>query len=236
MVIRSISDIGKYRKTNDDFSYYDEHKGLLLMADGMGGYAGGRIASSIAAQVFSDHFTTVEEETYRDDLTELFRLCNDEIVAAAKKDQRYREMGTTLTVLVAAKERYYIGHVGDSRAYLLRNGRLKCLTEDHNMVTKLLKTGQINEKEAKKHPGRSMLTRVIGRNPMCGIDFFDGDLKTDDMIFLCTDGISGYLLDKEISTLLRKNENIEDILHHVVKKVLDRGGEDNITAILAKNC
>lgn len=236
MVIHSITDIGKHRKTNDDISYYDEHKGLLLIADGMGGYAGGGVASAIAAQVFSDHFTAVAEETYRDDLTALFRLCNDEIVAAAKKDQRYRDMGTTLTVFVAAGTRYYIGHVGDSRAYLFRDGSLKCLTEDHNMVTKLLKTGQISEKEAKKHPGRSMLTRVIGRNPMCGIDFFDGDLQSADMIFLCTDGISGFLLDQEISALLKKNETSEDILSHVVKKVLDRGGEDNITAILAKNC
>lgn len=235
MVIRSISDIGNHRKTNDDSCYYDENKGLLLIADGMGGYAGGRVASSIAAQVFSDCFASLNEETYRDDLTELFRLCNNEIVAAAKKEYRFRDMGTTLTVLCVVNQRYYVGHAGDSRAYLFRNGRLKCLTEDHNMVTKLIKTGQITEKEAKKHPGRSMLTRVIGRNPMCGIDFYDGDLKTDDMIFLCTDGISGYLLDKEISALLRKNEDIEDILKHVVKKVLDCGGEDNITAILAKN-
>lgn len=236
MVIRSITDIGNHRKTNDDSCYYNENMGLMLMADGMGGYAGGEIASSIAVKIFKDHFMGVTEKTYRDDLTDMFRMCNDEIIAEGKRDPRFRDMGTTLTVMCVADDRYYIAHVGDSRAYLFHNGRLKHLTEDHNMVNMLLKTGQITEKEAKKHPGKSLLTRVLGRNPICEIDFYEGDLQANDVIFMCTDGVSGFLLDKEISALLRKNEDMGDILNHFVKKVLDRGGEDNITAILAKNC
>lgn len=236
MVIRSITDIGNRRKTNDDSCYYNVNKGLMLMADGMGGYAGGEIASSIPVKIFKDHFMGVTEKTYRDDLKDMFRMCNDEIIAEAKRDPRFRDMGTTLTAMCVADGRYYIAHVGDSRAYLFRDGRLKRLTEDHNMVNMLLKTGQITEKEAKKHPGKSMLTRVLGRSPICEIDFYDGDLQASDVIFMCTDGVSGFLLDKEISALLRKNEDMEDILNHFVKKVLDRGGEDNITAILAKNC
>jgi protein phosphatase len=145
-------------------------------------------------------------------------------------------MGTTLTVLCVKDDRYYIGHVGDSRAYLIRKGKIKCLTEDHNMVTMLLKSGQITEKEAKYHPGKSMLTRVLGRKPMCEIDFYEGDLKKNDIIFMCTDGISGYLLDKEIVELIKNNKSMEQKLELFVKKVLDRGGEDNMTAILAKNC
>ena len=236
MVIRSITDIGNHRKTNDDSCYYDEEKAWMLIADGMGGYAGGRIASAITVNVFKDHFHGVSAESYREDLSEMFQLCNSEILAAAQKDTLYREMGTTLTVLAAQDNRYYIAHIGDSRAYLYRRGKLKRLTEDHNVVAMLEKSGQITEKEAKTHPGKSMLTRVMGRKPMGEIDFYEGELKKNDLLLLCTDGISGYLEDREIAAFLKNNDEIEKKLENLVKKVLDQSGEDNITAILAKNC
>lgn len=236
MVIRAITDIGNHRKTNDDSCYYDEEKEWMLIADGMGGYAGGRIASASTVSIFKDHFMGVTSETYRSDLTELFRLCNSEILEKAKENRDYRDMGTTLTVFCVKDNRYYIGHIGDSRAYLYRRGKLKRLTEDHNIVAMLEKTGQISEKEAKSHPGRNMLTRVMGRNPMCEIDFYDGDLKKNDLILLCTDGISGYLEDREIAELIKSNGELEQTLDNLVKKVLDQSGQDNITAILAKNC
>ncbi len=234
MVIRSITDIGNDRDYTDDSCYYDEKKGLMVMADGMGGYAGGRVASAIAVKIFATHYIGVTEETYQRDLTDLFTICNDEIVAEAKKDPLYSEMGTTLTTLCFHEDRYYIGHIGDSRAYLCRGGKLRRLTEDHNMVGALLKSGQISKKEAHKPPGRNMLTRVIGRKPLPEIDFYSGDAQKNDIFLLCTDGMSGYLDDKRMAAIIKGNNNLEHALNTMVKKVLDRGGKDNITAILAK--
>ncbi|MGN1011404.1 MAG: protein phosphatase 2C domain-containing protein, partial [Clostridia bacterium] len=185
MLIRSITDIGNDRNYNDDSCYYDERKELMVMADGMGGYSGGRVASAIAVKIFQTHYMGITEETYQQDLKDLFMMCNQEIISAAKRNENYKEMGTTLTVLCFHEDRYYIGHVGDSRAYLCRGGKLTRLTNDHNLVGELLKSGQISKKDAQHHPGKNMLTRVVGRNPLSEIDFYTGEARKDDLYLLC---------------------------------------------------
>lgn len=233
MLIRSITDIGNNRNYNDDSCFYDEKKQIMVIADGMGGYSGGRVASAAAVRIFQTHYLEVSSETYRDDLKDLFSMCNDEVVEIAKRHSEYHSMGTTLTALCFHENHYYIGHVGDSRAYLLRNGKLYRLTEDHNIAGELLKNGTISQKEMQKHPGKNMLTRVIGRNPLSEIAYYSGDVYPDDVFLLCTDGISGYLDDKKIAAII-KNGNLEQALNQLVKKVLDCKGKDNLTAILAK--
>ena len=161
VMIKSITEIGKYRDYNDDSCYYDERKGLMVMADGMGGYAGGSLASSIAVDIFKNHFIGVSRESYKTDLTDMFSICNDEILSEAKRKPAYSEMGTTLTVICFDEGRYYIAHIGDSRAYLFRKGRLTRLTEDHNMVGELLRSGQISMRDAQHHPGKNMLNDGI---------------------------------------------------------------------------
>ena len=234
MLIRSITDIGNDRNYNDDSCYYDERKELMVMADGMGGYSGGRVASAIAVKIFQTHYMGITEETYQQDLKDLFMMCNQEIISAAKRNENYKEMGTTLTVLCFHEDRYYIGHVGDSRAYLCRGGKLTRLTNDHNLVGELLKSGQISKKDAQHHPGKNMLTRVVGRNPLSEIDFYTGEARKDDLYLLCTDGISGYLDDRKIAGIIKNSNHLEQSLNLLVKKVLDRKGRDNLTAILAK--
>ena len=233
MMIRSITDIGNDRNYNDDSCFYDEKKELMVIADGMGGYSGGRFASAAAVKIFQKHYMGVTEETYQNDLKDLFVMCNEEIIDAAKRNNEFSDMGTTLTALCFHEDRYYIGHIGDSRAYLYRDGKLIRLTEDHNVVGELLKNGRISQKEALKHPGKNMLTRVLGRNPLSEIAFYSGEAMKNDIFLLCTDGISGYLDDKKIASII-KNSNLEQSLNNLVKKVLDRKGKDNITAILAK--
>lgn len=234
MIIRSITDIGNDRNYNDDSCYYDEKKELMVMADGMGGYSGGRVASTIAVNIFKTHYMGVTEESYQQDLKDLFVMCNQEILDTAKRNGNYREMGTTLTALCFHEDRYYIGHVGDSRAYLYRNGKLIRLTSDHNLVGELLKSGQISKKEAQHHPGRNMLTRVLGRSPLSEIDFYTGEAVKNDLYLLCTDGISGYLEDKKIASVIKNSNHLEQSLNVLVKKVLDLKGRDNLTAILGK--
>ncbi len=234
VMIKSITEIGNYRDYNDDSCYYDERKGLMVMADGMGGYAGGSLASSIAVDVFKKYFIGVSPETYKTDLTDLFSICNDEILSEAKRKPAYSEMGTTLTVICFESGRYYIAHIGDSRAYLFRKGKLTRLTEDHNMVGELLRSGQISKRDAQHHPGKNMLTKVIGRKPLSEISFYSGKIMKDDLFLLCTDGMSGYLDDKKIAAVIKYNYSLEQILNQLVEKVLDREGKDNITAIIAK--
>lgn len=234
MLFRSITDIGNYRDYNDDSCYYDEKKGLMVIADGMGGYAGGRVASALAVKIFQNHYIGVSEATYRRDLTDLFAMCNQDVMEAAKRANSYSEMGTTLTAICFQEDRYYVGHIGDSRAYLFRNGKLTRLTEDHNMVGELLRSGQISKKDALKHPGKNMLTRVIGRMPLSKIDFTAGDTEEGDIFLLCTDGITGYLDDKRIAATIKNSYNLEQTLNILVDKVLDRKGTDNITAIIGK--
>ena len=233
MLIRSLTDIGHHRDYNDDSCYYDENKELMVIADGMGGYSGGRIASATAVKIFQNHFIGISAETYQTDLKDLFVICNNEVVETAKRNAEYSEMGTTLTAMCFDEDHYYIAHIGDSRAYLYRDGKLLRLTEDHNMANELLKNGSISPKDVQKHPGKNMLTRVVGRNPLCEIDFYSGEAYKNDIFFMCTDGISGYLDDKKIAGII-KNSNIEQALNTLVKKVLDRDGKDNLTAILAK--
>ena len=233
MLIRTITDIGNDRNYNDDSCFYDEKKNLMVIADGMGGYSGGRIASATAVEIFRKHYMGITEESYKDDLKDLFLMCNNEVIETAKRHKEYSDMGTTLTALCFHEDRYYIAHMGDSRAYLFRNGKLHRLTEDHNMANELLKSGSISQKDANKHPGKHMLTRVIGRNPLSEIAYYSGETYKDDVFFMCTDGISGYLDDKKIAGII-KNSNLEQALNQLVKKVLDRKGKDNITAMLAK--
>ena len=108
------------------------------------------------------------------------------------------------------------------------------MTNDHNLVGELLKSGQISKKDAQHHPGKNMLTRVVGRNPLSEIDFYTGEARKDDLYLLCTDGISGYLDDKKIAGIIKNSNHLEQSLNLLVKKVLDRKGRDNLTAILAK--
>lgn len=234
MLIKSITDIGNDRDYNDDSCYYDEKKEIMVVADGMGGYAGGRVASAVAVKLFQIHYMGVTEETYQQDFRDLFMMCNQEIIEEAKRNGDYRDMGTTLTVLAFHEERYYIGHVGDSRAYLYRGGKLTRLTNDHNLAAELLRNGQITKKDAQHHPGKSMLTRVLGRLPLSEIDFYSGEAMKDDLYLLCTDGISGYLDDKKIAGIIKNSNHLEQSLNLLVKKVLDRKGRDNLTAILGK--
>lgn len=233
VLIRSITDIGNNRNYNDDSCYYDEKKQIMVIADGMGGYSGGRVASAAAVKIFQNHYLGVSKESYQEDLRELFSMCNDEVIEIAKRHSEYSSMGTTLTALCFQEERYYIGHVGDSRAYLLRDGKLHRLTEDHNIAGELLKSGSISRREMQNHPGKNMLTRVIGRNPLSEIAYYSGEVYPEDIFLLCTDGISGYIDDKKIAAII-KNGNLEQALNQLVKKVLDRKGKDNLTAMLAK--
>ena len=237
MQVYAVSDIGLIRGSNQDAFFCDQEKGLFLIADGMGGYSGGEIASRIAVDVFRDHFVAIGEDGFCAEIGDLIRLANEEICAASQRDESLHNMGTTLLVLATDKKKIHLAHVGDCRAYLLRGNKITQLTSDHNVSGEMLRDGQLTEKEAMHHPGKNLLTRALGRHAMLRVDFIEHDLKKNDYIFLCSDGLTGLVESEEIRQAIKEcGGDLENTCRFLLDIALSRGGDDNITMILLKNC
>lgn len=235
MIVHALTDIGLSRKENEDFYCADKEKGLFVIADGMGGHAGGEVASATAVKVVRDHFMGLTKENYKEVFTNLFTLANNEIYQMGMAKKHLRGMGTTLIALVVYEKRIYIAHVGDSRVYRMRGKIIEQLTDDQNIAGQLLRDGQITEDEAMEHPGQSMLTNVIGTDLEFGIDLMTYDFQKDDTILMCTDGLVGTVKTDEIGNCLLHHKDLAKAGQKLLNTVLQRGGSDNITMILIKN-
>lgn len=236
MRARALSDVGLKRSNNQDSYFYDVNRGLYVIADGMGGYAGGEIASAIVVDVLRKGYTGLHGGNYKDVLDVLLQKANHAVYIKAEKQKELQGMGTTAIVLVTEGNAFYLAHVGDSRAYLIRKDSIQRLSEDHNVSGELMKEGHLTEKEAMRHPGKNMLTRVLGRHPELTADFCEGTLEPDDYILLCSDGLTGLVESEEIAAIVRGGDDLAAALRAMVDLALERGGDDNITAILMKNC
>ncbi|MEG2405948.1 MAG: Stp1/IreP family PP2C-type Ser/Thr phosphatase [Clostridiales bacterium] len=235
MIVHSFTDIGLQRNENEDFYYADKDKGLFLIADGMGGHAGGEVASATAVRVFRDHFIGVTEENFENVFNDLTILANDEIYELSKRNSHLRGMGTTFIALAVHENKIFIAHVGDSRVYMVRDKTISQLTEDQNLAGELLKEGQITEDEAMTHPGKKMLTNALGRHDDFEIDFLSFDFLNNDIILMCTDGLVEFVKSDEIENILNGNKDLAKAGKKLLNLALKRGGEDNITLILIKN-
>ncbi|MEE0776405.1 MAG: Stp1/IreP family PP2C-type Ser/Thr phosphatase [Bacillota bacterium] len=232
----SLTDIGLKRIENEDFYFCDAEKGLFLIADGMGGHAGGEVASATAVKVVRDHFFGVTEENYRKEISGIFRLANQEIYQLAQRKKHLKGMGTTLAAAAVSGEHLFIGYVGDSRVYLYRNGDIRQLTEDQNIAGQLVRSGELTEEEAMEHPGKNLLTNAMGLHPDLEIAFCHEILEKDDILLMCTDGLNSFLSSSELAQIIHKYEkDLSKALDKMLKTALERGGDDNITIILTKN-
>src|SRR5437764_3013480 len=204
---------------------------LFMVADGMGGAAAGELASAICAEAFAeiDLIRSGGDTALRDAI----RTANRRIVERAASDPSAAGMGTTVTAaLVGDDGRVVIANVGDSRAYLLRDGELRRLSEDHSVVAELIASGQISEDEAEHHPQRSVITRVLGAESNVQVDIFWLDAVDGDMLLLCSDGLTTMVAEARIAELLAAGGDCETIARSLVVAALDAGGEDNVTAVL----
>ena len=220
---------GHVRRSNEDS--YLLRGPLFLVADGMGGAAAGEIASRIAAEAFAE----VDLIRMRgvDALQSAIKTANERIQARAAGDPELAGMGTTaIAALVGPDGGVAFGHVGDSRAYLLRDGELRRLTEDHSLVAELVAGGQLSEEEAAGHPQRSVITRALGAEPTVQVDTFVLDPEPGDVVLLCSDGLNTMVSDTRIAELLAADEPAERIVGRLIKAALEGGGEDNVTAIV----
>jgi protein phosphatase len=224
----SVTDTGRRRRHNED-AYVCEPP-LFAVADGMGGAQAGELASGLAAAALRDESSELTGGEQRVD--DLIQEANRRIYERQSQDASASGMGTTITVALVEDGRVAIGHVGDSRAYLIRDRKLEQLTEDHSLVAELVRSGKLSPEEAEGHPQRSVITRALGTDPDVDVDTFSVETKGGDLFLLCSDGLTSMVSDE---TILREVERNRDDLGKAAKALVRAankgGGEDNITVV-----
>ncbi len=225
----ALSDVGRVRKDNQDSGYAGEH--LLVIADGVGGAARGDIASSTAVQILRRL-----DDTPSDDLLEALagaiHRAHDRIAELVEEDPELEGTSTTVTVALFDGNRIGVGHVGDSRGYLLRDGELSQLTKDHTFVQSLIDEGRITEEEARTHPHRNLILRAVDGVHETDPDLFMLELAPGDRILLCSDGASGVLDNDRLADILGTG-TVDYAVVELVRASLDAGSTDNITCVVA---
>jgi len=237
MRVRScaISDVGKKRQKNEDSYLINDELHLFIVADGMGGHAGGEYASRIAITTIEDSFknSAIDSDDEEKLLESAIKVAGQKIVSKAEEDRSLKGMGTTVIALHLSEKRAILGHVGDSRAYLFREGVLEQITEDHSLVNEQVKSGLISEEEAKNHQFKNIITRSLGVTSEVEVDLVSKKLKVGDTFLLCSDGLSNLVDIQEMEKELRERETVL-----AAKAMVDlankRGGDDNITLILVE--
>ena len=221
------TDTGRQRHANED-SYFAQAP-VFAVADGMGGAQAGEVASRIAAGAFEQGFD--QEGSAEGQLKEIAQDANRAIHDLAQKDSSRAGMGTTLTAALVRDDEVALGHVGDSRAYVLRDGELKRLTKDHSLVEELRRQGRLTEEQAEEHPQRSIITRALGPEPEVNVDTMTYPAKDGDVFLLCSDGLTTMVTDEEIRTILLEPRTLRSAVNKLVDAANARGGRDNITAV-----
>ncbi len=231
------TDRGKVRKKNEDCfvaKRLGDDEYLFIVADGMGGHLAGEIASSLACKIVEEFLTKKTGERPLLKLLEAFEWANQEILREGKKSASTMGMGTTLTTLYLKNSKAYIAHVGDSRVYMIKEGRILKLTKDHSLVEKLLMEGSISAREAKNHPKKNILYESVGVLGEIHPQLVGPlDIEGNEIFVLCSDGLNLHLSDEEIKEIAEKGE-AEDAVKTMIKTANERGGKDNITAIIVK--
>lgn len=223
------TDAGRKRRRNEDA--YVVAPPLFAVADGMGGAQAGEVAARLATAAFHEyHEADALEAEQR--VAAIIQEANRRIYERARADTEVSGMGTTVTAALVEGSRIVIGHVGDSRAYRLRGGRLEQLTDDHSLVADLVRGGRISPEEAEIHPQRSVITRALGTDAEVDVDSLAMDAEPGDVYLLCSDGLTTMVADDEILDIVGRAKSLEHAGKDLLKAANRRGGEDNITVVL----
>jgi PPM family protein phosphatase len=222
------TDTGRQRHANED-SYYAKAP-MFAVADGMGGAQAGEVASRIAAGAF-EHGRVSDDASAEGQLEEIAQEANRKIHKLAQEDSSRAGMGTTLTAALLRDDELALGHVGDSRAYVLRDGKLKRLTKDHSLVEELRRQGRLTEEQAEEHPQRSIITRALGPEASVNVDTMTFPARDGDVFLLCSDGLTTMVSDEEIREILVRSKNLRSAVNRLVEAANRGGGRDNITAV-----
>jgi PPM family protein phosphatase len=222
------TDVGRQRSANeDDFVLAPP---FFAVADGMGGAKAGEVASAMATEGFEGEQDSGEPAEAQ--LARILRDANKRIYELAVADESHRGMGTTLTAAKVTGDEVSLGHVGDSRAYRMRDGELEQLTKDHSLVAELERSGQITAEAAEHHPQRSIITRALGPEPDVEVDTYTLTGREGDLFLLCSDGLTSMISDDEVGSILRSADSLDAAADALVRAANQSGGKDNITVVL----
>lgn len=239
MQVFAKSDIGRERKTNEDFYYVSKPEDkiiLFILADGMGGYNAGEVASRMAVESAKDyihkHFAKNKDSKEKLEalLKDAIEYANSVVYKKAQSKEDLRGMGTTLDVCLIYNSRIYIGHVGDSRVYRIRKEFMRRLTKDHSYVQTLVDDGTITKEEAYSHPKKNMLTKALGCVETVEPDVYTKTFIKDDIILMCSDGLTNMIREENIYEIIKQDK--ENAIENLVKQANDNGGLDNITVVI----
>jgi PPM family protein phosphatase len=219
------TDVGLVREGNEDSYLTDEP--LFAVADGMGGHRGGEVASQLAVETLEKLFKKRIGE-----LPDQVREANRVVFERSVVDEKVAGMGTTLTAALVEGDRVRLAHVGDSRAYLLRDGGLRLLTEDHTLVHRMVTEGEISKEEAQTHPQRSVLTRALGVDTIVDVDDDTVQVRPGDRLLLCTDGLTSMVSEQAIEEVLRAVPDPQEAAERLVRLANEGGGTDNTTVVV----
>ena len=250
------TDTGLVRSHNEDSCFvFDTSQltessevsyGIYIVADGMGGHQAGEVASQKAVQIIKSSLLDNTDDIFNMDINagirEAFEKANSEIYHASQSSPLLSGMGTTATLGLRKSDRLYIGHVGDSRAYLIRNGKVMQLTRDHSLVESLKTSGIITEEEARLHPDRNIITRALGTSIHIIVDTFEGNtgedsiqLNKDDRLVFCTDGLTNEVNENEILDIIQQVPDVSIACQKLIESANNRGGNDNITVVVVQS-
>jgi protein phosphatase len=223
------TDPGRVRRRNEDAFVVDPP--LFAVADGMGGAQAGEVASRLAAAAFRE-YQEADALAPEERVQAIIKEANRRIYDRARTDSKVSGMGTTVTAALLTDGRVVIGHVGDSRAYRIRDGRLEQLTDDHSLVADLMRSGRLTPEEAEGHPQRSVITRALGTDPDVDVDTLVVEAEAGDLFLLCSDGLSTMVSDAEVLETVERAKTLDQAARDLVRAANTGGGEDNVTVVL----
>lgn len=238
MKIFSMTDVGRKREVNQDYVYAScvpvgKLPNLFVVADGMGGHKAGDFASRYTVEIFVEEIKKSELSKPEEIILDALKCANKKLIEAAGQDIEREGMGTTLVAATVIEHTLYFANVGDSRLYLISQG-MKQLSKDHSLVEEMVRLGGLNEEEAKHHPDKNIITRAVGAKEQVDADFFEYRLQKQDVILMCTDGLSNMVEDEKIFGIVQGRRDIVEAVQQLIDTANENGGNDNIGIVLVE--
>jgi PPM family protein phosphatase len=242
------TDVGRKRNHNEDAFYLPTDTRLAIVADGMGGHASGEVASSIAVTTIVDHFQKTAEmqpitwpykvdRDMRADVNRMavaVKLANLEIFERSQREAALKGMGTTVVAMYFLDDTVIVGHVGDSRVYRYREGRLTQLTEDHSLINDYIKMKRVTVEEAENWPHKNVIVRALGMKENVAVDIVAEQPRVGDCYLMCSDGLSGMLNDAQMGHIVKSTPDLDAAVDVLIQNANEQGGIDNISVVLAR--
>jgi protein phosphatase len=234
----SMTDIGVEREMNQDYLFTSDSPvgnlpNLYIVADGMGGHKAGEYASRYTTERVVAYVLRSKDSEPVTILKEAIQKANELLLIESKEDEAKHGMGTTIVCATVIGNKMFVANVGDSRLYVVSD-KIRQITRDHSLVEEMVRMGEMDRREARKHPDKNIITRAVGVAETVDVDFFEVDLAGEDEILMCTDGLTNMVDDMTIFELMKKTQTIEEQVAALIQTANDNGGRDNITAIVIR--